>query len=434
MATRAAGGKAQGAGGAGGAGAAIVRPRSVVPPLTALTGLCSCLLGIWLFGGLDAPAYQRVVYAVAFMAAAMVLVEVGVYRVHRNPSSGLAAGTVNRLDLHRLLRKLVGLGATLGTIAGLYWLFPEYQGSFYAPFWQALKWLAPVLLISVPAYLLFVDLRQKEPEDSYARLGTLILTGRAPDDLAPLWNHARTWLIKGFFLPLMYVYLVRDLDRFWGALDALMLGHFMAWYEILFSFSYIVDLAFTVVGYTLTLRLLDAHVRSAEPTMFGWAVCIICYQPFWSFISDQYLAYETDGIYWGPLLAGWPLLQTLWGVAILALTGIYVWATVCFGIRFSNLTNRGVITIGPYRYTKHPAYVAKNLSWWLISVPFISGAGWEEAVRHCALLAFVNIVYALRAWTEERHMAATDPTYPAYQAYIRAHGLFAPLRRLVRSR
>ena len=39
--------------------------------------------------------------------------------------------------------------------------------------------------------------------------------------------------------------------------------------------------------------------------------------------------------------------------------------------RFSNLTHRGIITNGPYRYSKHPAYLAKNLSWWLVSMPFM---------------------------------------------------------------
>lgn len=37
---------------------------------------------------------------------------------------------------------------------------------------------------------------------------------------------------------------------------------------------------------------------------------------------------------------------------------IYAWATIMFGGRFSNLTHRGIITNGPYPWTKHPAYRA----------------------------------------------------------------------------
>src|SRR5208282_5890272 len=115
-------------------------------------------------------------------------------------------------------------------------------------------------------------------------------------------------------------------------------------------------------------RLLDTHIRSVEPTVAGWLVALICYQPFYSVIGRFYLQYE-DNTYWDNW--PWPALQAVWGAAIIALASIYALSTVAFGLRFSNLTHRGIITSGPYRFTKHPAYLSKNLSWWLISVPFV---------------------------------------------------------------
>ena len=38
-------------------------------------------------------------------------------------------------------------------------------------------------------------------------------------------------------------------------------------------------------------------------------------------------------------------------------------------VRFSNLTYRGVLTNGPYAFTRHPAYLSKNLFWWCASMP-----------------------------------------------------------------
>jgi protein-S-isoprenylcysteine O-methyltransferase Ste14 len=116
----------------------------------------------------------------------------------------------------------------------------------------------------------------------------------------------------------------------------------------------------------------------------------------------------------------------VWGSTILACVFVYAWSTAAFGLRFSNLTNRGIITDGPYRWLKHPAYVSKNLSWWLISVPFIAGAGWVTAVVSCLMMGAVNLIYYLRAKTEERHLRA-DPAYRAYEAYIDRNGLFARL-------
>jgi steroid 5-alpha reductase family enzyme len=103
---------------------------------------------------------------------------------------------------------------------------------------------------------------------------------------------------------------------------------------------------------------------------------------------------------------------------------------VVFGLRFSNLTHRGIITNGPYRWLRHPAYVTKSLSWWLIAVPFVPVQGdILEAVRLSALLLLLNGVYALRAWTEERHLRR-DPAYVRYAEWIDQHGLAVRLRRL----
>ena len=63
------------------------------------------------------------------------------------------------------------------------------------------------------------------------------------------------------------------------------------------------------------------------------------------------------------------------GAWLVFLTAVYAWATVAFGFRFSNLTHRGILTHGPYAWTKHPAYVSKNLFWWCAVLPFLATSG-----------------------------------------------------------
>jgi protein-S-isoprenylcysteine O-methyltransferase Ste14 len=126
------------------------------------------------------------------------------------------------------------------------------------------------------------------------------------------------------------------------------------------------------------------------------------------------------------LFEAWPTVRAVWAFLILALVLIYSLCTVSFGLRFSNLTHRGIITGGPYRFSKHPAYLAKNLSWWLISVPFVSEQGWSAALRNSCILGLLNLVYFARARTEERHLSR-DPVYVAYALWMNEHGL---LRRL----
>ena len=176
----------------------------------------------------------------------------------------------------------------------------------------------------------------------------------------------------------------------------------------------------------MSFRLTDTHLRSVEPTMLGWAVALICYQPFWGLIGNQYLSYD-NGNTWGQWLWNTPILYGIWGSLILGLVAIYGWATVCFGARFSNLTNRGIITNGPYALTKHPAYLAKNLSWWMISIPFLAHGSVTDAIRNCLLLLGLNLIYVLRAKTEEWHLSK-DPDYVTYAKWIESHGALRWIR------
>src|SRR3546814_14686759 len=78
---------------------------------------------------------------------------------------------------------------------------------------------------------------------------------------------------------------------------------------------------------------------------------------------------------WAYWMEAYPLLMALTGIVLVLLTAVYAWATVAFGLRFSNLTHRGILTHGPYAWTKHPAYVSKNLFWWLATLPFLATSG-----------------------------------------------------------
>ena len=355
-------------------------------------------------------------------------------RTYRKASTGLAPKALRSPDLVRVAVRLLGLLLTLGIIAFVYWLFPEYHGGFYDPFWAFLEaLLVPVGVLVVP-YFIWTDMRLTDPHDSYWHLGMvpiLLLSGRDLEriDRPALKAHFMGWAVKAFFLPLMMNYLggqVRGLSSSWWGLSASNPN----WYQFLYDLSYTVDLLFCVVGYAITLRLFDSHIRSTEPTAFGWLIALLCYQPFYSVIGNMYLHYD-DNMFWDNWLFSVPTLKSIWAGIIIILLFIYGLATVAFGLRFSNLTYRGVITSGPYRYTKHPAYLSKNLSWWLISVPWISDSHWYEAVRNCCLLGLLNLIYYLRARTEENHLSLRDPDYVAYALWMNEHGMLAWLGKLL---
>ncbi|MGH8457097.1 MAG: isoprenylcysteine carboxylmethyltransferase family protein, partial [Stenotrophobium sp.] len=321
-------------------------------------------------------------------------------------------------DAGRVATKLAGLMLTLALIAFAYWLFPEYHGTFYNPFWFALGYVGSALLIASPLYFWWMDSRLAEPRDAYWHTGRLLFGGWGNAEWGVIGQHFLGWTVKAFFLPLMINYLGQEVRQTSDAWTRASQG--LGWYDFCYHAGFLVDLLFCVMGYTMTFRAIGSHIRSTEPTAFGWLVALMCYQPFYSLIGGQYLKYD-DGLGWGPWLSGMPALQAVWGTAIIVLVFVYSLCTVAFGLRFSNLTHRGIITSGPYRYSKHPAYLSKNLSWWLVSVPFICKAGAFEAFRNCCLLGLLNLIYFLRARTEEWHLSR-DPLYVAYAQWINEHG------------
>jgi protein-S-isoprenylcysteine O-methyltransferase Ste14 len=184
---------------------------------------------------------------------------------------------------------------------------------------------------------------------------------------------------------------------------------------------FVVDVTFATVGYFLTMRPLDSHIRSANPFASAWTAALICYPPFIMMDVGRPLDYRPGTADWSWWLAGHPLVLSVWGAALVMLTAAYAWATVAFGLRFSNLTNRGIITHGPYAWSRHPAYLSKNAFWWLSTLPMLSTQGLIEGVRATLLLAAVSGIYWWRAKTEERHLKL-DPDYRAYWRWMERHG------------
>jgi hypothetical protein len=329
-----------------------------------------------------------------------------------------------RFAWSRTTTKMVGLWSTLTLLAIGYRLIPEYASDFYRPVWVAAGWsIGPVFLLSYP-YIVWIDSRMKEPNNGYWQAGMLIRGRWALLDWTRLGKFSLGWLIKGFFLPLMlggaaahYVVLREH------GVDVSTFGHL---YSRLFNALLAIDVTFGALGYLLTIRATDGQIRTVDCTWLGWLAALCCYAPFSELLWGGVLNYQ-GATSWSEWLIDSPIHLITWGFAILVLQCIYAWSTCSFGIRFSNLTNRGIITHGPHRIFKHPAYLSENISWWLVSVPFLAGDSFRDALRRCICLAINNAIYFLRAWTEERHLRS-DPAYRSYCQWMRSNNLLTRLR------
>jgi protein-S-isoprenylcysteine O-methyltransferase Ste14 len=387
--------------------AAVARAYGMVGPLAALSGLLAC-------------------------AVPMILWSLLVDKVHRNPTTGIDWGRPARplsetLDIS--IAKIAGLWVTWAGIACLYCVARWYwDGSYLFSMYVLGFGSIPLLVLSIP-YVLWLDRRSVAPHDGAWHMGQLVAGRRDRVDREILYDYLRSWAIKGFFLAFM----ISTVPGNWEFAIR------PSWSEIvqtpisltiwLANLTFMVDVFFATIGYVLTMKPLDAHIRSANPYAAAWMAALICYPPFLLMSNGGPLDYHPGTAEWTHWLGGYPAVMTVTAFLLVFLHVVYAWATVVFGIRFSNLTHRGILTHGPYAWTKHPAYVSKNLFWWLATLPFLATTGNPvDMIRNTVLLAMVSGVYYWRAKTEERHLMA-DPAYREYAAWMERNG---PLPRLLR--
>jgi hypothetical protein len=223
-------------------------------------------------------------------------------------------------------------------------------------------------------------------------------------------------LVKLFYVPLMLNFVFGNFfsvkkivlqEPFLNIVNHISVANFNnTIYPLLFSLFMLVDTLIFAFGYMFEANFLNNKVRSVEPTILGWIVTVLCYPPFNS-VTSYYLNWYANDY---PLL-GNEYLTLLLRLTLLSLFGIYVWASLALGTKASNLTNRGIVKKGPYSFVRHPAYISKNLAWWISMIPVIN------------LVAIFNMLvwsslYFLRAITEERHLLK-DPEYQAYCKNVR---------------
>jgi protein-S-isoprenylcysteine O-methyltransferase Ste14 len=365
----------------------------------------------------------------------MVLWSILVEKVHRRPSTGIDWDRPRALSevTDVSITKLAGLWATWALIGFLYCAARYYWSGNYLFAMEVLGFaIVPMTVASIP-YVLWLDRVLVNPRDGAWHFGAMLI-GREAFDREEVWKHLRAWGVKGFFTAFM----VSILPGLFGEIvrvDFSTLGsNPVAIAGVAISLMFLLDVQIGTVGYIMTLRPLDAQIRSANPFLAGWLAALLCYPPFVMMGTGALLTYEVNTQDWSVWFAGNNALLWIWGSLLVFLTAIYGWATVIFGLRFSNLTYRGVLTNGPYAFTKHPAYLSKNLFWWCSTLPFfVTSNSLTDVVRNTFFLMVTNAIYFWRAKTEEAHLSLEDPKYVEYSRWMEQNGLItSAIRRLGR--
>ncbi len=185
-----------------------------------------------------------------------------------------------------------------------------------------------------------------------------------------------------------------------------------------FQLILFVDTLLFTLGYIIELPALGNRIRTVDPTFFGWFICLACYPPFNDF-TVRFLEWQSSDF---PHFAN-DFVHVTINIVLLIALAIFSWASVALGFKASNLTNRGIVTHGPYAFVRHPAYAAKNLAWWLGALPtvgmMLAAGNWKGMAYSLLALFGWTTIYALRAITEERHLLLSNNGYAQYVQKVR---------------
>lgn len=232
-------------------------------------------------------------------------------------------------------------------------------------------------------------------------------------------------LLKGFFAPMMAMSLMTSCVAagFHAATIGTDLGRgFLTLFDdhgfwIVMKSIFFIDLLIFTVGYLVESPRLGNEIRSVDATLLGWAAALLCYPPFNS-LTGKILGSQVSDF---PQFED-PTVHIALNVLLLALMAVYASASIALGLKASNLTHRGIVARGPYAIVRHPAYVCKNLAWWIGSIPMVSlafGGGFYQGILAIASVLGWSMLYALRALTEENHLRSVDGEYAAYAEQVR---------------
>ena len=235
-------------------------------------------------------------------------------------------------------------------------------------------------------------------------------------------------MLKAYFAPMMLMFLFGHLARLVGSGATLaseplaayssfrtLLDSNLFWF--VFSVILFVDLVCFTLGYLVELPRLKNEIRSVDSTLIGCGAALLCYGPF-NQITASVLGWYVDEF---PKFEETTTHVAL-NAVLLVLMAIYSWASVALGFKASNLTHRGIVCRGPYAVVRHPAYVCKNIAWWIGSLPAISfafGMSFWAGISAVASIVGWSMIYVLRALTEEDHLRSVDGDFAAYAARVR---------------
>lgn len=401
-------------------------------------GICYVIaVQIALFLDPEIDSFKLVIVSLITALLPILFCEIFFLKVHKRESVGLILK--QKINRDRVSIKFLGYYGSIALVMSLYFIIPMYSDDI---FYEALLvFFIPLLAVYMIIGWIYIgefDARLENPEDDLWHFGNFLAGRWSVVDRDVVLKHLRSVVLRAYYLPVMLTYFVFNIESLMKGRDAFIKSYFVDFSDVS-AYSFVVlkftvmvyfylaamDVLFGLIGYLMSFRVLDSKIKSTENTFFGWFICLCCYYPFWEllFLKHFFIDFYSNPSWtvWFKDMPSWFI--AFWGVLVVGSMALEAATTLTFGIRFSNLTYRGLISEGPFRFTKHPQYVFKMFNRFFYMVPILSLYGVVGGVYSMILFMGICFVYYFRAKTEENHLSAY-PEYVEYANWINENGIF----------
>lgn len=277
------------------------------------------------------------------------------------------------------------------------------------------------IILLIPFYMIYSD-------KSKARIVINYLKNKIKNTKYKIKNEEKTailaWCVKLFFAPLMIAWLtwhifimLNNIYLSYNDLSLFTKDFFLFFNKHFFWLFLVIILFFDVLVFTLWYLIeipkLKNKIKSVDATILWWLVVLLCYPPFNTYTTSIIWWYSKDF----PTFNN-EYIHIVLNISILILMWIYSWASISLWLKASNLTNRWIIKTWPYKYVRHPAYITKNIAWWIGWLPLLIWNIYVGQIKLFLIILFSliawSLIYYLRAITEENHLSK-DKDYIKYK-------------------
>jgi protein-S-isoprenylcysteine O-methyltransferase Ste14 len=332
--------------------------------------------------------------------------------------------------------KYLGVVFGMFLILFMYWFIPEYQILKYLnPINEAKEFIFILVLICAFPMIFLSEYVLGHKNDGTYNMGLFVTLQIEKIKWRVFRDGILEWLIRLIFLTLNFTSAVKYMEMYRGYPTFFTNLDFLNATLALESIIFFIILIVILPGYLFSWRLIGTDTKKIDSTWFAWTLLLVCYQPFvgpvfqttFKYVpevslglGDSVIAYYFSGI---------PIMLYLIGTGIILAALVHLWGEAIIGIRSSNISNKGIITNGPFTFTKHPVYLSKVVGWFLISLPFFNSSSPLESFRLGLAFLVICAIYAGRSLSEEK-LLATDPDYVKYALHMDKHATFAFVGRI----